>query len=208
MLFRGQNEKSVIGKSMSDQRTLGVMALPDVVFFPKMTLPLFIFEPRYRQLLEESLDADRMFAVTRLNEGEGEGVFGLGLLKTVVRNRDGTYHLIVEGMERLQTLSVESREPILRVAARSVEQSSSGEFTSGQKDRILKRLRPYDDGQGKVLDFMDHLDGLDLPPGEFADTVAASFLSSSDHRQAILEELCPNKRLTLLEEILENVRLN
>ncbi len=42
------------------------MLLPDCTLFPHGGLPLHIFEPRYRRMLEESLEGDCFFAIGRL----------------------------------------------------------------------------------------------------------------------------------------------
>ena len=38
------------------------MILPKATLFPSAPLPLYIFEPRYRQMLAHALDTQRMFA--------------------------------------------------------------------------------------------------------------------------------------------------
>ena len=40
-----------------------VMTLPTATLFPQALLPLYIFEPRYRQMLTDTLKAGRMFSV-------------------------------------------------------------------------------------------------------------------------------------------------
>ena len=44
-----------------------VMPLPGALLFPHALLPLYIFEPRYRLMLERALGEHRMFCVTLLN---------------------------------------------------------------------------------------------------------------------------------------------
>ena len=46
-----------------------VFPLPDVVFFPDTTLPLHIFEPRYRRMTEDALRSDRLIAMAVLKPG-------------------------------------------------------------------------------------------------------------------------------------------
>ena len=41
----------------------GVMILGERNLFPQAILPLFIFEPRYRAMLAESLESHRMFCL-------------------------------------------------------------------------------------------------------------------------------------------------
>ncbi len=43
--------------------TLGVFPLPNVVLFPHAHLPLHVFEPRYRALLRDALEGERMFVM-------------------------------------------------------------------------------------------------------------------------------------------------
>ena len=44
-------------------REVAVMTLPNATLFPQALLPLYIFEPRYRDMLDYALKHDRMFCV-------------------------------------------------------------------------------------------------------------------------------------------------
>ena len=44
------------------------MTLSQTVLFPQAMMPLFIFEPRYREMLSTVLEGDRIFAVAALDE--------------------------------------------------------------------------------------------------------------------------------------------
>ena len=48
--------------------TLPAMTLRGVVLFPSAMMPLRIFEPRYREMLNDVLSQDRMFAIVRERE--------------------------------------------------------------------------------------------------------------------------------------------
>ena len=50
----------------SDPETVEValFPIPDVVAFPGMVLPLHVFEPRYRQLVHDCVQDDRLVAVS------------------------------------------------------------------------------------------------------------------------------------------------
>jgi len=85
---------------------IGVMVLPNVTLFPHTILPLYIFEPRYRAMLANALATHRMFSVAlqrpdRVRETPAE-VAGIGLIRASVENKDGTSHLIVQGLTRIQ----------------------------------------------------------------------------------------------------------
>lgn len=90
--------------------TAPVMVLPDCNFFPGTPQPLYIFEPRYRAMLEYALQGDRMFCIgtqageTALPVDASAGIyeFGtLGLIRACVKHDDGTSNLILEGLCRV-----------------------------------------------------------------------------------------------------------
>lgn len=84
----------------------GVMVLSGACLFPQALLPLFIFEPRYRQMLAASLDGHRMFVIAMARPGSTREtplpVAGLGLVRASVENDDGTSNLVVQGLSRVR----------------------------------------------------------------------------------------------------------
>src|SRR5437879_2328508 len=87
-------------------REVPVMTLPNATLFPQALLPLYIFEPRYRHMLADALHSNRMFSVAMQKPGtERETpapVAGLGLIRVSVAHRDGTSHLILQGLARVE----------------------------------------------------------------------------------------------------------
>jgi len=49
------------------RRRIPIFPLPGVVFFPETTLPLHVFEPRYREMLADALAGDRVLGIQLLN---------------------------------------------------------------------------------------------------------------------------------------------
>ena len=82
------------------------MTLPNATLFPQALLPLYIFEPRYRQMLTDALQTHRMFSVAMQRPGSTREtpspVAGLGLIRVSVGHRDGTSHLILQGLARVE----------------------------------------------------------------------------------------------------------
>src|SRR6185436_9265957 len=83
-----------------------IMTLPSATLFPQALLPLYIFEPRYRRMLSDALKAHRMFIVAMQKPGRSRespcGVAGLGLIRVSVDHADGTSHLILQGLTRVE----------------------------------------------------------------------------------------------------------
>ena len=82
------------------------MTLPNATLFPQALLPLYIFEPRYRQMLADALHSNRMFSVAMRRPGSTREtplpVAGLGLIRVSVGHRDGTSHVILQGLARVE----------------------------------------------------------------------------------------------------------
>ena len=96
---------------MSD--LLPLFPLPNVVLFPNVFLPLHVFEPRYRDLIADALEGDRMIGMVLLRPGwdrdyEGRppiySVGCSGVLTHTERMTDGRYHLVLRGIERFRIL--------------------------------------------------------------------------------------------------------
>src|SRR5206468_8341384 len=83
-----------------------VMTLPSATLFPQALLPLYIFEPRYRQMVADALKTERMFSVAMQKPGRSREspcqVAGLGLIRVSVDHQDGTSHLILQGLTRVE----------------------------------------------------------------------------------------------------------
>ena len=91
--------------------TLPLFPLPNVVLFPGVFLPLHIFEPRYRAMIEDALAGDRMIGMALLKPGfeaEYEGrppiypVGCMGLITHAERLRDGRFNIVLQGVERFR----------------------------------------------------------------------------------------------------------
>jgi len=94
---------------MSD--LIPLFPLPNVVLFPNVFLPLHIFEPRYREMVADVLDDDRIIGMVLLKPGwqddyEGRpAVYPIGcsgLITHVERLPDGRYNVVLRGVERFR----------------------------------------------------------------------------------------------------------
>jgi Lon protease-like protein len=89
-------------------RVLPVFPL-HVVLFPGRPLPLHIFEPRYRELLDDCLAGDRRFGVIAIRYGRAEDggadVYDVGTIAEIVRVErldDGRSNIVTRGAERFR----------------------------------------------------------------------------------------------------------
>lgn len=90
---------------------LKVFPLPSAVLFPSSVLPLHIFEPRYRELVEAALDSDGVVGLAQLEPGwephyngrpPMKGLCTVGVVAWHERLADGRLNILLEGVMRAQ----------------------------------------------------------------------------------------------------------
>ena len=94
--------------------TIPIFPLADVVLFPKLRVPLHIFEPRYRQLTRAALDADgRIGMVTvrpeHIQQSDSDPpLFAIGCEGKIIHCElleDGRYNIVLMGTRRIRICS-------------------------------------------------------------------------------------------------------
>jgi uncharacterized protein len=107
---------------------LPLFPLPDLVFFPNTRMPLHVFEPRYRRMVADALDAEARFGIVLLRPGWQGDYYGMpavhacgtmGTIEQAVAMEDGRYNILVRGDVRFRIVGEVSTEPyrIARVIA-------------------------------------------------------------------------------------------
>ena len=85
--------------------------LPNLVLFPHVMQPLHVFEQRYRELLEDAMAGDRLVAMAALAPGWEKDYEGrpslypmacLGRIAAHCRLQDGTYNVLLLGLQRVR----------------------------------------------------------------------------------------------------------
>jgi len=98
---------------------LPVFPLPNVVLFPNVFLPLHIFEPRYREMVLDTLDGDRLIGIVLLRPGWEANYEGrppvyptgcAGLITHHERLADGRYNIVLRGLEKFRILQEDQDE--------------------------------------------------------------------------------------------------
>src|ERR1043166_3423108 len=190
-----------------------VMPLPATVLFPHALLPLYIFEPRYREMLEHALGQHRMFSVTLIKPScpewrEPEDFFhvaGVGLIRACVERGDGTSNLILQGLERVRFTSFAQDSPFPIATIEPLESESE---TSVETEALAaKVLELYSKVKGEGRQLPEKVDRYlsDLgDPEMLADLVASTFINDALSRQRVLEELSVNQRLRLVIQYLRD----
>ncbi|EDY17027.1 peptidase S16 lon domain protein [Chthoniobacter flavus Ellin428] len=183
------------------------MVLPGAQLYPHVPLPLYIFEPRYRQMLAWSLEADRMFCIASMKPGISEAratddfyhVVGLGFVRACVGRDDGTSHLILQGLARMRIVGFLQDKPFRIAELRELTSTPpAAEENDLLRIQMLKESTKHFTGDAKMPENVEQEFGSIDDPAMMADMIAHACLQDSEQRQAILEELDVQKRVQLL----------
>lgn len=87
----------------------------DLVLFPGTSLPLHIFEPRYKEMISECLDRKKSFGIVRAKE---EGVAEIGCTAEIItvakKYPDGRMDIVAQGRERFEVMQVNQERAFLQ----------------------------------------------------------------------------------------------
>jgi Lon protease-like protein len=191
-----------------------VMPLPGAVLFPQALLPLYIFEDRYRDMLEHALQRDRMFSVTLIKPScpewhAPEDFFQfatVGLIRACVGRGDGTSNLVLQGLHRVRFSSFQQETPfpIARIDIIESRNDTATVETEALGEKVLELYRKLKRAERqlppKVDRYLAQLGDLEM----LADLVASTFVDDPLRRQRMLEESSLNQRLRLLITYLQD----
>jgi len=190
--------------------TIPLFPLPNVVLFPNVCLPLHIFEPRYRELVSDALDGDRLIGMVLLRpgwEGDYEGrppiypVGCAGLISHAERLADGRYNIVLRGLEKFRVrrenadrpYRVAEVEPILELTS----ELDRGEIRA-ERRRLEALLVPQPEGRG-----VDPKMPPSMPDEDLVNALAQYLELEVVEKQALLERNGLLARCRSLIELLE-----
>jgi len=199
------------------------MTLPNATLFPQALLPLYIFEPRYRRMLVDALHSDRMFSVAMQKPGSTREtpspVAGLGLIRVSVSHGDGTSHLILQGLARVELERTVRYKPYRIQRVRPLQAPPCDNVTvdalvAKVRELLVERIDlgmafPFpvmSPGKSEgnpappsvsAKEIMRYLDSIS-DPSQAVDLVSCAVLTGAAERQAILETVDVEARLRQL----------
>jgi Lon protease-like protein len=195
--------------------TARLFPLPNLVLFPHVAQPLHIFEPRYRQLMADSLQADRLIALALLRPGwEPEynqrpaiyPVVCLGRIHQEQRLHDGRYNLLLEGLSRARVVEEVETDRLYRVAR--VELMPDVPVNVPAVEETLRQtlgdqVMPFFAGQAAALAQLQRLLEGPVELGSLCDIFCSVLPQDVEDKQELLAEPRVEQRVRLLLRRLE-----
>lgn len=199
--------------SLEIPETCGVILLPDTVLFPHGGMPLHIFEPRYRQMLEDALEGNCMFCVGNLLGGDSSDpassaapVGTIGLIRASREADTGTSNLLLHGVFRVYFEEWLNDKPYPHARIRPVIDTT---LPASEEKESLDRLRRAINRalSGFPSEVNEQMNATLDKAGDSStcsDAVAQQFIHDPNDRQRLLETPEVRKRLDFLIHFLEN----
>lgn len=186
---------------------LPLFPLPNVVLFPRMPLPLHVFEPRYRQMVADTLDGHRAIGMVLLKPGWEADYYGrppvypvgcAGLIERCERFEDGRYNILLKGVARFR-FDVEQPGFPYRLAQARYAGDAMGELTAldGLRDRVAGALQRIGHAES-LLEARGR-----LPHDVFVNAACQALDLSPVEKQSLLDCDTISSRYARLLEILD-----
>ncbi len=182
------------------------------VLFPGATLPLHIFEPRYREMVGRCLEHEESFGVCLILEGEEVGEpavpHRIGTEAAIIasqRHGDGRYDIVVEGRRRFQVMRLDRVRPYLRAEVRFLDEPE-GPDDPGLAEAVAKLFEGVLEGLELSGQAVIDETWKDLDARSLAYKIAAVLPVEEDAKQEVLEMPDATSRLRRMAELLMRMR--
>jgi len=190
--------------------------LPNVVLFPRVIQPLHIFEPRYKQMVEDALEDNRLIALCLLQPTAGLGGstspiypdICIGQILQEERLPDGRFNLLLQGVSRAKIIKEVNNGKLYRTAKVEILHdvpNSSVENEDRMRTRLVKRMTKWFTQQPSAKEQLDRLVNSDLSLGNLCDIFSFALPLSVDMKILLLQLVNVEDRASLLLEVIEQM---
>ena len=197
----------------TQQRTLPVLPLRDVVVFPYMVMPLFVGRAKSISALDEAMNEGKQLLLVSQKQADLEeptvnDVFDVGTIANIIqllKLPDGTVKVLVEGQQRAKINQLNDGEDHFSAEVTPIETTFGDEKELDVvKAAVLNEFESYLQLNKKipadVLGALQRIDDAD----RLADTMAAHIPVTVRHKQSVLELADVQERLEYLLGMMES----
>ena len=169
-----------------------IFPLPNAVLFPKMALPLHVFEPRYRKMVVDAWAAHRTIGMTLLKPGWEADYQGrppvyspgcAGLMEQCEPLPDGRFNIVLRGVSRFRIVEEHAGEPYRLASVEPLSdllEDGAGRLAEARK-KILAAIGRAADGPAVLVMQPE------LPHDVFVNALAQSMHLTAVERQSLLD---------------------
>ena len=197
-------------------KTISIFPLSNFIFFPQTTVPLNIFEPRYIQMVDDAMKADRIIGMVQPKKTNQTipilyNVGCAGKITSFNEIEDGGYLIVLDGISRFKILEELNNDKLYRECKVNFDKFSNDinnqkeEIKFSDLELIFKNLKSLFNKQGYTINWKE-LEKRSLD--QTINTLSMASPFSLEEKQVLLETINLNERKQKLEEILKTYTLD
>ena len=191
-------------------KIISVFPLSNFIIFPNTSVPLNIFEPRYIEMIDNSMKTDRIIGMIQPKKQKDAvpqlyNVGCAGKITNFNETEDGRYLIVINGISRFKILKEINNNKPYRECEISFDEyiedtkENFNEIKFTDLELIFKNLKTLFKKKGYLINWKE-LEKQSLDQTLNALVMASPF--SLEEKQALLETISINKRKIELEKIL------
>ena len=191
---------------------IAIFPLSNFIIFPKTTVPLNIFEPRYIQMLDDAMKGNRIIGIVqpkKTGDLKKPNLFSVGCAGKITsfnETEDGRYLIVLNGICRFKIISEEENDKLYRICNISFTEyledlnKKNEEIKSNDLKFIFEELKSFFKKQGYLIN-LEEMKKNNIDQTINALSMASPF--SLEEKQILLETKNLKIRKEKLEEILK-----
>ena len=199
-------------KSNNLPKKIPVFPLSNFIVFPETTVPLNIFEPRYLQMIDDAMSADRLIGIIQPKKSgdlKKPDLFEVGSVCRIIsfnETDDGRYIIILKGLNRFKTINEVENKKLYRELNidynfyKNDKEIENEKFKFSKIKNLMEELKLLFAKRGYQINWKD-LEGQSVYQTLSALSMASPF--SILEKQILLETKNLEERKIKFEEILK-----
>ena len=192
-------------------KKIPVFPLSNFIIFPKTTVPLNIFEPRYIQMIDDSMKSNRYIGMIQpkktgnLKKPDLHKIGCVGKITSFNETEDGRYLIVLNGVCRYETISEINSDKLYRECEVNFEKFSDDLVENNEQvkfsdlKKVFNDLKKLFEQQGYQINWKD-LEKQDV--SQTINTLSMASPFTLEEKQILLETKNLVDRKKKLEEIL------
>ena len=187
-----------------------VFPLSNFIIFPRTTVPLNIFEPRYIDMIDDAMKSNRIIGMIQPKKSDQNipDLYNIGCAGKITsfnETNDGRYLIVLNGISRFKIVEELKNDKLYRECSVSFDnfqndyEKSTEEIKFSDLELIFKDMKSLFVKEGYLINWKD-LEKQDL--NQTINTLAMASPFSLEEKQILLETINLNERKKKLEEIL------
>ena len=187
-----------------------VFPLSNFIIFPRTTVPLNIFEPRYIDMIDDAMKSNRIIGMVQPKKSDQNipvlyNIGCAGKITSFNETNDGRYLIVLDGISRFKIIEELKNDKLYRECSVSFDnfhndfEENKEEIKFSDIEFIFKKFKSMFIKQGYSINWKEfEKQSLD----QTINTLAMASPFSLEEKQSLLETINLNDRKKKIEEIL------